>query len=286
MINVNDTDIKVKDDTNLLYFTIPIVILMVICSSIGILNQSLYSKQALDWLLQTIGQDISNIFCVAPILLISAFFASKGNRNAKIIWIGTMITNIYSYVIYCFDVYFNCLFHVYCLILGLSIFSAINFFIKNINEEFKNWFTEKAPTKIIGIFIFLLAFVFSIMWLSDSLPKALTNTVPESIIKDDLITNPVQALDFSFYIPLMFISSFMVIKKKALGYLLAPMMLVFDGLTAINIISLMVVTMQKTGANNLPQIIIFSILTCACIVFLYLFLKNISGSSQNTKSLK
>lgn len=286
MINVNYTGIKVKDDTSLLYFTIPIVILMVMCSSIGILNQSLYSKQALDWLLQTIGQDISNIFCVAPILIISAFFASKGNRNAKIIWIGTMITNIYSYVIYCFAVYFNSLFHVYCLILGLSIFSAISFFINNINEDFKSWFTEKAPTKIIGIFIFIIAFVFSIMWLSDSLPKALTNTIPESIIKDDLITNPVQALDFSFYIPLMFISSFMVIKKKALGYLLAPMMLVFDGLTAINIISLMAVTMQKTGANNLPQIIIFSILALVCIWFLYLFLKNISDSSQNTKSLK
>lgn len=280
---MNEIGVKVKDDTSLLYFTIPIVILMVICSSIGILNQELYSKQALDWLLQTIAQDISNIFCVAPILLISAFFASKGNRNAKIIWIGTMITNIYSYVIYCFAVYFNCLFHVYCLILGMSIFSALNFFMKNVNEDFKSWFTEKTPTKIIGIFIFSLAFVFSIMWLSDSLPKALTNTVPESIIKDDLITNPVQALDFSFYIPLMFISSFMITKKKALGYLLAPMMLVFDGLTAINIISLMVVIMQKTGANNLPPIIIFSILALACILFLYLFLKNISDSSQNTK---
>ena len=281
---MNDKGVKVKDDTSILYFTIPIVILMVTCSSIGILNQGLYSKQTVDWLSQTIGQDISNIFCVAPILLISAFFASKGNRNAKIIWIGTMITNIYSYVIYCFAVYFNCLFHVYCLILGLSIFSAINFFIKNVNEDFKSWFTERAPTKIIGIFIFIIAFVFSIMWLAGSLPRALTNTVPESIIKDGLITNPVQALDFSFYIPLMFISSFMIIKKKALGYLLAPMMLVFDGLTAINIISLMVVTMQKTGSNNVPQIIIFSILACVCIGFLYLFLKNISYSLQNIKS--
>lgn len=283
---MDNTNFKVKDDTSMLYFTIPIVILMVACSSIGILNEELYSKQTLDWSLQTIGQDISNIFCVSPILLISAFLASKGNRNAKIIWIGTMITNIYSYVIYCFAVYFNCLFHVYCLILGLSIFSTINFFIKNINEDFKSWFTEKAPTKIIGIFIFILAFVFSIMWLSDSLPKALTNTVPEIIIKDALITNPIQALDFSFYLPLMFISSFMVIKKKALGYLLAPMIVVFDGLTAINITSLMIVTMQKTGSNNVPQIIIFSILSCVCICFLYLFLKNISVSSQNTKILK
>jgi len=53
-------------------------------------------------------------------------------------------------------------------------------------------------------------------------------------------------------------------------------MLIFDGLTAINIASLMVFTMQKTGSNNVPQIIIFSILALVCICFLYLFLKNIS----------
>ena len=276
---MNNISPKLNNDKNLLYFTIPIVILAATCSSLGIWYQKLYSKETVGWLSQCTGQDISNLICVLPILLVSAFYASKGNRTAKIIWIGTMITNVYSYVIYSFALHFNFLFHVYCLILALSIFSVINFFIENINEDFRNWFTEKAPTKIIGIFLFTIGFMFTILWLSDSLPAVLTNTVPESITKDNLLINPVQALDFSFYLPLMFISSVMVIKKKVLGYLLAPMMLVFVIITNINITCLLFVTMQKTFSNNTPIIIAFCIFTIVCLGYLWSFLKNSSESS-------
>jgi hypothetical protein len=282
---MNSISVKPKEDKTLLYLTILIVILIAICSSIGIWHDQLYSKETVGLLSQCIGQDISNLFIVSPILLVSVFYASKGNKIAKIIWIGTIITNVYTYVIYCFAVHFNFLFHDYCMILGLSIFSVLIFFIKYINEDFKNWFTEIVPTKVIGIFLFIVASMFTAMWISDSLPAVLTNTVPENIIKDNLFTNPVQVLDFSFFLPLIFISSVMIIRKKTLGYLLAPMMIVLVILTNVNIICLTVVTMQKTSSNNISMIIGFCIFEFISICFLYLFLKNILGSSQNTRSL-
>lgn len=276
MLNSNNFEY----DKSIIYLTIPIVILIAICSSIGIWDQKLYLKETLDWMSQCIGQDISNLLVISPLLLISSFYASKGNRIGKIIWIGAMINNIYSYVIYCYAVHFNFLFHVYCLILGLTIFSVLNFFIKNINTDFSKWFSEKSPTKLIGGFLFLIALMFFFLWLSDSLPSVLTNTVPESIINDILLTNPVQALDFPFYLPLMFISSIMLIKNKPLGYLLAPMMMVFAILTNVNIISLTVVTLQKTSSNNISMIIGFSIFALICIGFLCFFLKNILSRSK------
>ena len=166
-------------DNNILYFSIPIVILMVTCSNIGIWYQKLYSKETMSWLSQVVGQDFSNLIFVSPILIISAFYASKGNRFAKIIWIGTMVTNVYTYVIYSFALHFNFLFHVYCFILALSIFSILNFFNNNMNEDFSKWFTEKVPTKAMGIFLFIISLMFTLLWLSDSLPAVLTNTVPQ-----------------------------------------------------------------------------------------------------------
>ena len=115
---MNNTNIKLKNDKFLLYITILIVILVALCSSIGIWHEQLYSRDTLDFLSQCIGQDISNLFIISPILLISAFYASKGNRIGKIFWLGTMMINIYTYVIYSFGVHFNFLFHVYCLIFG------------------------------------------------------------------------------------------------------------------------------------------------------------------------
>ncbi len=268
-----------KSEKILFYFTLPIVFLMAICSSIGIWNQNLYTRESLDWMSQCIGQDISNLFFVAPILLVSAFFIKKGNRIAKIIWSGTMITNIYSYVIYCFAVHFNVLFHLYCITFGLSIYSLIYFLIYHANEDFRHWYTEKVPTKITGIFLFIIAFLFVFLWLSQSLPEAITNTVPKSISNDGLLTNPIHALDFSFYLPLMFITSFMIIKKKNSGYLLAPMMIVFTVITNINIITLTFFTMEKTNINSMPLIIVFSVFTIICLGFLWLMLKNTSKYS-------
>lgn len=265
-----------KVDKVLFYFTIPIVFLMALCSAIGIWYPNIYSRETVDWLSQTIGHDISNLFVVAPALLISAFFVSKGSKLAKIIWIGAMITNIYSYVIYCFAVHFNFLFHVYCLILGLSIYSAIYFFINHIAEDMENWFTEKVQNRTIGTFLFIIAALFLLLWLSESLPAALSNTIPKNVINDGLLTNPIHALDFSFYLPLMFLSAVLLIKKKALGYLLAPMMIVFAVITNINIISLSIVAMNITSSNNMPLIIAFSVFTIVCLGFLWLMLKNIS----------
>jgi hypothetical protein len=279
---MNNTSINSKGNKILLYLTILIVILVATCSGIGIWHEQLYYKETLDSLSQCIGADISNLFIISPILLVSAFYASKENRIAKIIWIGTMMINIYTYVIYSFSVHFNFLFHIYCAILGLSVFSALAFFIEYINEDFKNWFTEKAPTKIIGIFLLIVASMFIVLWLSEDLPAILTNTVPESIIKGNLLTNPVHVLDFSFYLPLMIISSVMLMKKKALGYLLAPMMVVLVILTNVNIICLSVVTMQKTSINNIPMIIGFSLFTFVSLGFLWLFLKNSTVNSKNS----
>ncbi|GGL61149.1 hypothetical protein [Sporolactobacillus putidus] len=264
----------------LLYFTVPTVILMAITSSIGIWYPDFYARETIDWVAQSIGQDISNLFIVVPVLIISAIFSSKGSRTAKLIWAGTMTTNIYAYVIYTFAVHFNFLFHVYCLILGLSLYSVICFFMNHVKENFSKWFTEKAPTRAVGIFLLVIAVLFVLLWLSQSLPAALSNTVPESIVKDGLLTNPVHALDLSFYLPLMGIAAVMILKKKTLGFLLAPVMIVFSIMTGLNILSLMIVSMTLMPSNNLPMIIGFSALTLICLGFLWLFLRRIRGAES------
>lgn len=264
-----------KTDRYILYFTVPIIILVSLCSSIGIWNETLYFRETANWLAQCVGQDISNLFFVVPILLISGIYTSKGNKIAAIIWCGTMITNIYSYVIYCFAVHFNFLFHVYCLILGLSIFSLLYFFVNYINEDFKKWFDGKLPVKSVGGLLIFIAAMFILLWTCDSLPAVLKGIVPDSIKKDDLITNPVQALDYSFFLPLMIISAVGIIKKKRLAYILAPMMITFAIITNIDIISLTFVSMRMNISSGIQLIIVFSIFTFICLAFLWIVLKGI-----------
>ncbi|MCY1714028.1 hypothetical protein [Caproiciproducens galactitolivorans] len=258
-----------------LYFTLPIVLLILICSGIGILKPDFYKRETADWLAQCVGQDFSNVFFIAPILLITSFLSAKGGRIAKIIWAGTMITNIYSYVLYSFDVHFNELFHFYCIILGLSVYSLLVFGAKQFRLDFKAWFEQKVPVKTVGVFLLVIAAAFYFLWLSQSLPAAVTGGVPASVVSGALPTNPVHALDYSFFLPLIVIAGVLLIRKKRLGYFLAPMMLVFTLITSVNIISLTLVTMVKSGANGLPLAGVFTVFSLVCLFFMVVYLRKI-----------
>lgn len=258
-----------------LYFTLPIVFLILICSGIGILKPNFYIKETTDWIAQCKGQDVSNIFFIAPVLLISSFLSAKGNRIAKIIWAGTMITNVYSYMLYCFDVHFNGLFHFYCIILGLSVYSFLFFCAKHFSLDFKAWFEQKVPAKALGVFLLFIAAAFYFLWLTQSLPAAITGSVPAAVSGDALPTNPVHVLDYSFFLPLMVIAGVLLLRKKRLGYFLAPMMLVFGLITNVNIISLTLVGMEKSSTNGLPLVYAFAIFSLIDLVFLTMYLRKV-----------
>ena len=261
-------------------FTIPIAILVAICSGTGLLDPSLYAKETPNWFAQCLGQDIANLAFVLPALLLSAFFAAKGNKAAKIIWAGIMITNIYSYMIYCFAVHFNYLFHFYCLVLGLSIYAVICFAVQNRGSDCKGWFKPATKRMPASVTLILIGVLFSLLWLSETIPAILTKSVPEVITNAALPTNPVFVLDFSFYLPLLFISAVLLIKKSNLGYFLAPMMLMFSIITNVNIISLTCVDAVYNHSDQTQMLLVFSVFAIACAVVLAFFLKNIAKSKD------
>jgi hypothetical protein len=256
-----------------LIFTLPIVLLILVCSGTGILQPDFYGKETSDWIAQCMGQDFSNVFYVAPILLITSFLSSKGDRIAKIIWAGTMITNIYTYILYCFDVHFNGLFHFYCMILCLSVYSFLFFCSKHFSLDFTTWFERTAPVKAVGSFLLFIAAAFYFLWLLQSLPAAITGGVPAGVAADALPTNPVHVLDYSFFLPLVVISGVLIFRKKRLGYFLAPMMLVFGLITNGNIISLTLVTMARSGTNALPLVCAFTVFSLTDLLFLTVYLR-------------
>jgi hypothetical protein len=258
-----------------LYFTLPIVLLILLCSGIGILKPDFYKRETADWLAQCVGQDFSNVFFVVPILLITSFLSAKGSRVARIIWAGTIITNIYSYMIYCFAVHFNGLFHFYCIILGLSVYSFLFFCAKHFHLDFKDWFEQKVPVKAVGVFLLAIAAAFYFLWLSQSLPAAITGGVPAAVTSEALLTNPVHVLDYSFFLPLIVIAGVLLIRENRLGYFLAPMMLVFGLITNVNIISLTLVTMAKSGTNGLPLVSAFTVFSIICLFFIAIYLRKV-----------
>jgi hypothetical protein len=255
--------------------TILLAISLTIVSCYGAFVTTTYARETPSMAAQGIGQDMADLFFVVPLLLISLVFIRRNNIVAFYIFGGTLFYILYSFVIYSFGVHFNSLFLLYCLTLGLSLYAFILFMNMAGSLNVRDWFHEKMPTGITGIYLLLISMMFYFLWLKEIVPALLTNTIPKSVSDYRLLVNPVHVIDLAVALPGLIIASVLLMKKHRLGYLLAPVALVFIILMAIAL-AVMVLAMKYKGINEDASVaVIFIVIACISLVFLFSFFRRL-----------
>jgi len=252
-------------------------ILVIITSCTGILVPGFYARETLNWQAQSLGQDIFDLFLVTPVLMCAAFFVSRQNKNAMLVWAGTIMYLTYTFLIYCFDVHFNRLFPVYCVTLGLSSYMLLYFFYLQIKDPGVKTIENPLLIKTIGIYFLAIAGLFYFLWLSEIIPAVIKNTIPESLAEVGLPTNAVHVIDLSVFLPGIFIAGILLLKKKPAGYLLAPVFLTFFILMDITIGGLIVILNLRGLATGLSVAVVMGILAMISLILLVWSLKNIKA---------
>lgn len=218
-----------------------IAILIGLTSSYGLLFPEAYYKESTSWATQAMGQDLINLFII-PFYLFSTLFVNRRKNSFSQLWTGVTCYFIYTFLIYSFDVHFNRMFLLYTSILGLLVYSLfLHYFNKNtFHVKETNSFTDQ----LTGAYFIFTSILFCGLWLSEILPANLFNKTPENL--EFLPTNPVHVLDLSIVLPGIFIGGMLLIRKKRLGYLLAPMILTFSLLMQLTIGVLMLLLNEYT----------------------------------------
>ncbi|MHA1274948.1 MAG: hypothetical protein ACTSQS_16165 [Promethearchaeota archaeon] len=234
-------EIRKRDENKhgkiILILSLLLLLFLIIASYSGIFIAETYARNTKSFAVQGIGQDIVNFFIIAPLLFISSILYYKGNKKAMFIWAGLLSYVIYTYVIYCFAQPFNFLFLVYCTILGLSFYSFLYFILKMTDKPIKDWYKNEIPIKMISIFFIIIAILFYFVWLSEIIPALINNEIPQSVIDNGVITNPVHVLDLTIFLPALLITAILLLKDNKYGYLLAPILLIFIILMSLAIIN-------------------------------------------------
>ncbi len=218
---------------------------MAMTSAIGLYTDNFYARETLNWATQSLGQDMIDLFLITPILLISAILSTKGNKTAVLVWVGTNLYLVYTFCIFCFDVHFNSMFIFYCINLGLSFYSLMYFIFCQIKSPLTLQVNNQLLTNIIGAYLILISIIFYLLWLSDIIPAIVADKVPNSLVEVGLPTNAVHVIDLAVFLPGLFIIGILLLRKKVLAYILAPVSLVFFILMDITIGSLMIIMHQK-----------------------------------------
>lgn len=253
-----------------------LAIVLAIVSYQGAFIASTYARETASMAAQGAGQDIIDLAIVVPLLVISLCFVRRKNRIALYTFSGTVLYILYSFIIYCFGIHFNRLFLLYCLTLGVSLYTFILVMPELTRTEATIWSEARIPRRAVAIFFLVVAGLFYLLWMKDIVPAVLSNTTPKSVSDYNLLVNPVHVIDIAFALPGIIIIAILLFKKHALGYNLAPVALVFIILLTLALTGMMLMLQARGVSDDTSLVVIFIILGLISIVFLYSFIKHVA----------
>jgi hypothetical protein len=242
-----------KQDPVVLYLSLAIAACTVLMSLTGIFSQAFYARETPNWQVQSMGQDVVDLFLIVPVLLITTVFAWKRHFTGTCIWAGTLVYLQYTFLIYCFGVHFNKLFPVYCITLGLSVYTLLYVIYARRKSMASPDHSSRVVIHMTGYYLLLIAVLFYLLWLSEVIPAIYQGVVPKSLAAVGLPTNPVHVIDLSVFLPGVFITGLLLLRRRTLGYLLAPVVLTFFILMDVTIGVLMIFIHQH-GLEGSPQL--------------------------------
>lgn len=257
---------------NVLKVSIPLILLIVGVSMVGLLYPEIYRAATPGWLTQSVGQDAVDLFLIVPVLIIGSLYSLTSNRIAVYLWLGTLLYIVYTFLIYCFTVKFNPLFIPYCLILGISFFSVVWFFSGNKNQFYTSTSNKRLGTT--GIYFMAIAVLFYLLWLAEIIPATVNDEIPGSITEAGLFTNPVHVIDLSFFLPATFIVGILAWRKNVLATLLTPVFLTFFILMDLTIAALSVIMNVRGVGGSITIAVVMVALAVFSLILLVSFVRN------------
>ena len=249
--------------------------------SITIYGKGIYKNNSTAAVMQAIPQDIVTLALGIPMLIISLFLARKGLIKGRLLLAGVEGYFLVTYFMYIFIAMYNRLFLIYAALISISFFAFILTLMSFDIEKLKTYYNKKLPAKFVGGFLLFASIMVGLLWLSRVMPTLINGTIPVDLLEHGT-TLPVQAIDLAFFLPSAFIAGILIIKKKSMGYLLAPVATFFLILMMAALFS-KGVSMTITGAEGtLPMMIMTSIFDVIAILSSIIILKNIKEPSNGS----
>lgn len=232
---------------------------------VEIYGKGVYRHMSSDVALQGIAQDYITLFIAIPLLLVSFYFTQKNSLKAKLIFSGTLLYFVLTYLFYIGIALYNEVF----LVAAAALFCSLFTFILNIMSfDFKHVKASFNTQKSLGsasVFLIILAIMMALLWLSVIIPPMLDGSFyPLSL--NHYSTLIVQGYDFGIFLPLAVVSGILGLKRNEFAYVLVPTYLVFVSVLMTALVS-KVLFMAQAGENVIPVIFVIPTMLIIALVF-------------------
>jgi hypothetical protein len=243
--------------------------------TVEIYGKGVYRHMSADVAPQGIAQDVITLFVAIPALLISFMFANRGSLRGRYVLAGILGYFLVTYLFYLVMGMYNVLFLVYVILLGSSFFAFALCMMSFDIATLPNSFSGEVPVKAAGGFLIFNTVSIALLWLSVVVPPLLDGTVVP-LQAEHYTTLIVQGLDLALLLPLCFVSAILFMKHRPMGYLLAPVYLVFLTLMMMALTA-KIIAMGMLGQEIFPVIIIIPTFMVASGVLAWKVLAGVWG---------
>lgn len=241
--------------------------------TIMIYGHGLYRYDSFSYATQAISQDVVTLILGISLLIIGIFLCQKGSLRGQLLLTGTLGYMLYTYTSYTFLSAYNELFLLYVALFSLSLFTFILAMINLNPEKIRQQISKRFPRRGIAIFLWVIAGFLTLAWLGRIVPPLIAGKPPLGL--ESYTTLVIQALDLGIIVPVSTLTAILLWKKQPWGYALSAVVLI-KGLTMGAALVAMIIGLILAGEPvNLVEIIMFSGIALAALIFTLFLFRNI-----------
>jgi hypothetical protein len=165
------------------------------------------------------GTDAVVLFLAVPVLIVLALLYRRGSLRNGLLLVSIVSFFLYVYASMALGAAYNGLFLVYVAIFSLSFLVLIKAFRSADFSSFGPRTIERLPRRFPALLLFASGLVTAIVWLSPVLSSLASGKTPDRL--DSYTTLTTYAIDLAIITPATFVGGWMILKRRALGYLIA-----------------------------------------------------------------
>ncbi len=255
--------------------TIIIGLLMGIASIMGAFGANFYVRDAAMIAAGTSGQDLFNLVILLPIFVISSILTLRGFVWALPVWLACVAYVLYSYLVLAFGIYFNRLFLVYVALVAFALYGLIGVIPFIRADAFMNQAKGSRATLFLQGLLLLIALLFTVLWLAMIVPSIQADTIPEELVTNRLLTQPVHVVDLAWIMPGMVLTVIAMFRQWSPAYVLAPAFALLTVFMAGALGAMTLNTIRLGVATDYTLVAIFAVLMLLCSIAVVWYLRQL-----------
>jgi len=210
--------------------------------------------------------DFVRLFVGIPVFVASFVLYLRGSLRGAVVFIGSLASFLYQYLLWTFDWAYNAYFLVYVGVFALSL-CTLGLVLAGIDlSRVRAEMSDRFPVVTAASFSFAVGGLLLFKCLGEIVPSIGTRAMPATAT--GYYTMVDQALDLGLLVPLFILVGILLLKRDTFGYLLSASTLILAMTVGLSVVASELMLGLSTGHMNTAGLGVFTFFLIAALALL------------------